>query len=90
MNYETHTIAGTQSCRKVVDLEHQFGYHQRVAIHKVILQRLPSKWRLILKGTKNGMSVVAFITGKAAADTLLIMADLQETNAITWFPDRYP
>lgn len=79
-----------RSVLKLLELEHACGEYHYVAINQVTFKRQPRGWRCFLKGTRDGMAVIAFLRQKTYRDLLLHVSDMLETDAIYWHPDKYP
>lgn len=75
---------------KFLDMEHVVGQAQGVVITQVTFKRLPRNWRCHLKGTEDGMAVIAFFKDRSFCNLVLRVSSLLETDAVYWHRDKYP
>lgn len=72
------------------DLEHLCAEFQHILVRQVVIKRHNSSWRCFVKGTKDGMAVIAFFRHRTYGELLLNVAELLQTDAVYWHRDKYP
>lgn len=72
------------------DIEHICAEYQHVLVNQVVIKRSNSSWRGFVKGTKDGMAVIAFFRHRTYGDLLMNIAELLQTDAVYWHRDKFP